>query len=314
MMQAVIPAAGRGTRLHPITEDRTKAMCPIAGKPMVARVMDTLAANGADNFILVVSPKDTEIAAYFANDPAVRLVEQSHPLGMGHALLQAAPYIEDDFILSACDSLVNEHAILGMLRMWVSVPPPNAVLALLRVGPADLSRMGVVELDGERVIRIIEKPGPEAAPSDLGSPPLYLFSTKLLDHLQAMRPSQRGEYELQDAIQALIEHEGEVYGHLIPERIDLTRPEDLLRLNLRYLKNGQPQTELVLDEVGKKSRFVSPVLIESDVSIGEGCVIGPNVFIEREARIGHGVQLENCVVLRGAKVGEGTRAKNQVFW
>ena len=111
-MQAVILAAGRGTRLYPITETRTKAMCPVAGKPIVERVMDTLVVNGISEFILVISPDDSEIIDYFENKSqikaSVRFVQQHEQLGMGHALLQAAPYIHDDFILSSCDNLVDE--------------------------------------------------------------------------------------------------------------------------------------------------------------------------------------------------------------
>ena len=208
-MQAVILAAGRGTRLHPITETRTKAMCPVAGKPMVERVMDTLVATGISEFILVVSPDDLEIVDYFENKSQIKakiqFVIQEKQLGMGHALLQAAPYIRDDFILSSCDNLVEEKFIIRMLTLWASCPPPHGILALLRVGPKELTRMGVVEMDEENcIIRIVEKPTVEEAPSDLGSVPIYLFSRKLVDYLNKIQPSPRGEYELQDAMQDLI--------------------------------------------------------------------------------------------------------------
>ena len=181
-MQAVILAAGRGSRLHPITKNRTKAMCPVVGKPIVERVMETLVTNGIHEFILVISSDDQEILDYFEErsklEATIRFATQDQQLGMGHALLQAAPYIKGDFLLSSCDNLVSETTIHRMLSMWFSNPPPNGILALLRVGPEELTRMGVVELQGDRIIRIVEKPTLAEAPSDIGSVPIYIFSYK----------------------------------------------------------------------------------------------------------------------------------------
>ena len=198
-MQAVILAAGRGKRLHPITATRTKAMAPIAGKPIVERVMDTLVANGIAEFILVTSPDDLEIADHFHNrsgfSGSITLVTQPEPLGMGHALIQAIPYIHEDFVLSACDSLAPAEEISNLLNVWEQ-EKPNAILTTLEVGPEKITRMGIVEMDGIWINRIIEKPALEEAPSNIGSLPLYVFSRTILDYLREIQPSSRGEYEL----------------------------------------------------------------------------------------------------------------------
>jgi dTDP-glucose pyrophosphorylase len=318
-MKAVILAAGRGTRLFPITENRTKAMCPVAGKPMIERVMDSLVANGIHEFILVINPDDPEIEAYFKGiskiDAQIEFVIQKEQLGMGHALMQAAPYLQDDFLLSSCDNLVDKSAIFRMLVMWSGDPPPNGILALLRVGPEELTRMGVVEInDEQQILRIVEKPSLEEAPSDIGSVPIYLFSHQLIQHLDQIEPSPRGEYELQDAMQQLIDQEGHVYGLLLPDRIDLTLPEDLLHLNLAFLKQDESRSDMVLETVGRDTRFSHPVLVDPDVSIGSGCQIGPNVYLERGSIIEDGAVLENCVVLRGARVATGEQVRNQLIY
>ena len=318
-MQAVILAAGRGTRLYPITETRTKAMCPVAGKPMVERVMDTLVANGISEFILVISPDDLEIVDYFKNKSRikakVKFVDQTEQLGMGHALLQAAPLIHDDFILSSCDNLVEESAIFRMLLMWAGDPPPNGILALLRVGPEELTRMGIVEMDEHKqILRIVEKPTLEEAPSNIGSVPIYMFSHKLVDYLKDIQPSPRGEYELQDAMQNLIEKDGNVMGLLLPKRIDLTHPEDLLRLNIYYLTKGDSRSKMNHNGIQKSSKFIDPVVIDESVSIGENCSIGPNVFIENGAIIGDNVKMDNCVILRESHIQAGFQISNQVIW
>jgi len=318
-MQAVILAAGRGTRLYPITATRTKAMCPIAGKPMVERVMDTLAANGISDFILVISPDDHEIISYFNQRSKIaakiQFVQQKEQLGMGHALLQAAPLIEGDFILSSCDNLVENWVISKMLTRWVSDPLPNGILALLRVGPQELTRMGVVEIDEDHHIhRIVEKPSLKEAPSDIGSVPIYLFSSKLIQYLKEIKPSPRGEYELQDAMQELIEVDGGVYGLLLSGRMDLTHPVDLIKMNHHYLREGQFEEGLDPKTLGNGTRISNPVLIDPGVVIGSNCQIGPHVYIERGAVLEDQVTLENAVVLRGSQVKSGTKADNQVIY
>jgi bifunctional UDP-N-acetylglucosamine pyrophosphorylase/glucosamine-1-phosphate N-acetyltransferase len=318
-MQAVILAAGRGTRLYPITASRTKAMCPVAGKPIVERVMDTLVANGISEFILVISPDDSDITEYFTHkstiDASIQFVQQTQQLGMGHALLQAAPFIRDDFLLSSCDNLVEETVVSQMLQMWVGESTPNGILALLRVGQDELTRMGVVEIDDHhRILRIVEKPKLDDAPSNIGSVPIYLFSHKLVEYLARIQPSPRGEYELQDAIQDLINKDGAVYGLMLPNRIDLTHPSDLLRLNLYFLKKEQPDLETHQKEYGLGTKLINPVIIEQDAFIGSNCQIGPNVYIEEGATILNDVKLENCVVLRDSLVKSGINIRDEIIW
>ncbi|MBN1667807.1 MAG: NTP transferase domain-containing protein [Anaerolineales bacterium] len=316
-MQAVILAAGRGKRLHPVTANRTKAMAPILGQPIIWRVMQPLIEQGIQDFVIVTSPEDQELRSYCAGlplpDVVVQLVTQPEPLGMGHALLQAAPYITGDFLLSSCDNLVAEADLARLLNLWRSSPNSRAILTALQVGPADLVRMGVLKLDGERVIGIVEKPTLETAPSRIGSIPLYIFSHQFLTYLAQIRPSPRGEYELQDAIQELIDRDGQVRALMLAERIDLTTPQDLLRINLKFLESEQPRHNMAR-EIGTGSRLVEPYFIQPEVVIRENCKIGPNVFIEKGAQLGDGVQIENCIVLRDRIVATQTKAFDQVIW
>jgi NDP-sugar pyrophosphorylase family protein len=316
-VQAVILAAGRGKRLHPVTANRTKAMAPILGKPIVERVMDTLVANGVHDFVLVTSPDDTEIVDYFTCKSKIGaevvLVPQPQPLGMGHALLQAAPYIHGDFVLSSCDNIVTEDEVGRMLNYWQR-NHLNGILTLLQVGPEEIVRMGIVEWDGKQIIRIVEKPSLERAPSNLGSVPLYMFSHRLLEYLPGIKPSPRGELELQDAMQPLIEVDSAVHGLMLKDRIDLTLPEDLLRLNIHYLNMGSPQIKIDQNIIGRDTEIIAPVYFDPEVSIGENCAIGPNVYLEQGCKIGNNVKLESVVVLRGREVHAGTVKTNDVIW
>ncbi len=315
-MQAVILAAGKGTRLHPVTATRSKAMAPVAGKPIVQRVIDTFTANGVDSFVLVVSPEDTEIRDYFSeNAPSglsITFVDQVERLGMAHALGLAAPEITGPFLLSACDNLVPESFVGNLISKFKS-QSCDAVLSLKPVAQERIPSVGIVDVaDDGLVRRIVEKPTIEEAPSNIGSMPLYLFSAGILEYLPKVKPSPRGEYELQDAIQMLIEDGKPVYGLFTETRLQLTNTTDLLGLNRHYLAlNGNSQGAAP-QSVGNGTHLHAPVLIEEGVVIGNGCVIGPNVVLEKGCTIGDNVRLENAMVLRGYRVDDGRNVTDEV--
>lgn len=315
-MQGVILAAGKGSRLHPITLKRSKAMLPILGRPMVERVMETVYQNGVTDFVLVVSEDDRDIVRHFQEEgppqARVRFVFQRERLGMADALRQAAPLIEGDFILSACDNLTSAEHVRELIDCYRAHPGAGAVLSVMRIPEEQLGRTGIVALSNGRVVRIVEKPPRAEAPSNIASLPLYVFSPRLLDFLPGVKLSPRGEYELQDAIQALIEHNGAVYPVFIESRLTVTGPEDLLAINRHYLMAGQDRPQLAPFTVGPNTHLITPLRIEEGTVIGRDSVIGPRVYIERDCRIGDGVGLRDAVVLRGAVIPDGTSIANEV--
>ena len=314
-MQGVILAAGRGSRLRHLTRTRSKAMLPIAGRPIVERVVELLAAQGVRDFVLVVHPDDEGIVRHFrgrAAAPRVRFAFQRERRGMAHAVSQARPLIEGDFILSACDNLVAPDDVGQLLAAWRARPQPSAVLALLPVEPERLGSVGIVERDGPWVTRIVEKPAPDEAPSDVSSLPLYIFSHRLLDYLPEISLSPRGEYEIQDAIQMLIEGEGRVRGVVLQGRMTLTHPRDLLALNRHYLDRLDPSRQ-VSPTPGRGAAFVPPVLVEGGVEIGAGSTIGPSVYAEAGSRVGAGATVRDTVLLRDAVVAPGATVSGAVL-
>jgi NDP-sugar pyrophosphorylase family protein len=305
-MQGVILAAGKGKRLQPLTLQRSKAMAPVAGKPIVERVLEMLLANGIRDFIFLVSPDDQELVPYFQQkqlDAEIRFITQTERLGMAHALRLAAPYIHTPFVMSACDNLTSAAHVAEMMATY-GQGNVNAVLSLMAIDIAHAASTGIIEWHKGEIRRIVEKPKPEEAPSNISSLPLYLFSPHLLDYLPEIKLSARGEYELQDAIQLLIERRGQVTGVLTPSRVQLTTVADLLALNQHYLAQDSAQVTVNTDKVGKGTIFVPPVRIDAGVSIGPNCLIGPNVYIEADGQIGAGVQINDAILLRGAIVAE----------
>lgn len=315
-MQGVILAAGKGSRLHPITVKRSKAMLPILGKPIVERVMETIYENGIRDFILVVSQDDRDIVRYFNEESEleadVNFVVQKERLGMANALQCAAPFIYQDFVLSACDNLASVDHIAELIERQQADETVHAALSLMRIDPSSVGRTGIVEMMDGRVSRIVEKPSLEEAPSNIASLPLYVFTPHILDYLPQVSLSPRGEYELQDAIQMLIEAGGGAQGVFVENRLTLTGPDDLLAINRHYLLNGYDRPQLAPFTVGNNTHLITPLRIEQGTIIGEGCVIGPRVYIERGCHIGSNVTVKDAVVLRESTIVDGAMVVGQV--
>ena len=315
-MQAVILAAGKGSRLGSLTATRSKAMLPVLGKPIVERIIENLAACELRDFILVVSPADRAIREHFQGDTTldvnIHSVYQTRRLGTADALKQAAPYLKDDFVLSACDNIYSSGDVQRLIAAWSHQPEIQALLSLERISLLDTWKTGIVTLEGDRVTGIVEKPAPDQASSNISSTPLYCFSTRILDYLPRVQLSPRGEYELQEAIQLMIDEGERVYGLFLHDRLHLTTAEDLLEINLHFLRNQVEDYQVDAQEVGPGTSFLPPVCIEAGVVIGSGCKIGPNVYIEKYACIGERAQMENVVVLRQVVIPERVELKNQV--
>ena len=319
-MQGVILAAGKGKRLQPVTPARTKAMAPVVGKPIVARVLDLFVQNGIRDILLLISPDDEQIRPYFEqwlveqtkDDVTINFVVQQERLGMAHALTLLAPHLHGDFIMSACDNLVPVEHVAALLHTF-QAQQANAVLSLMAIDIAQSASTGIVAWDDGWISRIVEKPQPADAPSNIASLPLYVFAHKLLAYLPSVQPSARGEYELQDAIQLLIADAGQVTGVLTGQRWQLTNVADLLELNRHYLVNEPASAQTLTHALGNQVQLIPPVRIDPGCVIGDNCVIGPHVYLEANCQIGAAAQLSNAIGLRGATVAGASRVRDMVI-
>jgi NDP-sugar pyrophosphorylase family protein len=313
-MQAVVLAAGLGTRLRPITDDRSKAMVPVLGRPLVDLAVEAFLGAGIREFVVVVGPEDEAIQRHFRDhavaDLEPRFVVQEERLGMAHALAAAAPAIDGDFVLTACDSVVPAGFVRRMVRRH---RPGTTVLGLMDVPAEKVGRSAAVALDGEMVRQIVEKPGPGEAPSNTVSLPHYILAHRIVDLLGGIEPSLRGEIELQSAIQRLIEDGERVVGVRTAERTQVSSPEDLLALNLEHLRQGRCESPIDRGEIGRGTVTNEPLRLEKGAAVGRDCVIGPVVYIEAGAVIGDRVEIRESVVLRGAVVPDDTRVQGEIL-
>ena len=308
--QGVILAAGNGKRLKPFTLNRSKAMAPILGKPIVARVLDTLLVNGIQDIAIVVSPTDQEIQDYFSSGVTgysgckITFVYQLEKLGMAHALGCAKAFIHGPFIMTACDSLVKAEHITELLTTHV-VTEASVTLSLKKVKDEEIAKRAIVQFDDAgKVVKIVEKPTLEEAPSRMGSLPLYVFNQEIMEIIPTIQLSKRGEYEIQDGIQMLIQKYGFASGVITDYRVELTDVNDLLAINLKFLTAEAPEG-LVDSPVPQSTRLIQPVKIDKEVAVGERAVIGPCVYLESGSTVGDGAVVDHALVLRGSSVGAG---------
>jgi NDP-sugar pyrophosphorylase family protein len=322
-MLAVVLAAGRGKRLRHLTDGRSKAMLPIAGKPMVERVLEMLSRGGVERFIVVAHPDDDSLIGLFSRPPwasRIQLAYQEQRLGMAHAIECAVPLVREGdapaFVLASCDNLYPEGHVAALIARQRE-DEMDAALTLLWVQPEQASATAVVVLRDGWVTKIIEKPRPEELPSydgraeALGAPALYVLSNRVLDYLPRVLYSPRGEREFPDALRLLIEDRGRVGGLAVRERVTLTCPADLLAINHYFLRHDPACATVEADLPGDSSLFPS-VRVEAGVDLGAGCCVGPEVYLETGCSVGAGAVLRQAVVLRGATVGAGAVVEGAV--
>jgi len=322
-MLAVVLAAGRGTRLGRLTERRSKAMMPVAGKPMVERVLEMLAAGGVDHAVVVAHPDDDELLDFLHASQwslRIRLAYQEKRLGMAHALAQAAPLVREahieTFVLASCDNLYPPGHVADLIALREARGLDGA-LTLMWAPCEEATASAVVRLEDSLVTDIIEKPRPGDIPAYDGSrraltaPSLYVLSSTVLDLLHRVRRSPRGEFEFPSVIGLWIAKGARLGGCEVERRWTLTRPTDLLELNLRFL-HLDPSC-CTVDVLLPETVIVgTSVRIEAGARVGAGSTVGPQVYLEDRACVGPCAVVRRSVVLRGGCVDAGQTVEGSV--
>jgi dTDP-glucose pyrophosphorylase len=240
IQQAVILAAGRGTRLVPLTNDRPKSLLPILGKPILVRLIECLHQAGIDHFVIVTGHELSQVQAVASDalppDLTVQWVMQPAPTGTVDALQRALPLLSGPFLLAAVDNLTSVEHVRTLIARHQSTPDHIATLSLLHATPAEIRQSADVLLDGEEVLSIAEKPAqPQGQHAAFM---LYAFSPDLAEYLPAVQPTARGEREIVSALQLALAAGRHIGSVRATWRLHLTRPTDLLHLNSWYLRQS----------------------------------------------------------------------------
>lgn len=300
-MKAVIPAAGLGTRLRPLTYTRPKPVLRVAGKPIIRHAIDNLVAAGITDIGIVVSDltrEDIISAVDGVDNVNIAYINQHETLGLGHAVKMARDWLAgEDFCVYLGDNLF-ERGVRAYIDEF-QASRPDALIALVRV--ENPSSFGVAEMDGDRIARLVEKP--KEPKSNLAVAGLYCFTSRILDVLETLPPSARGEYEITDAIQELIQAGRTVVGREVQGWWkDTGRPFDLIDANRLLLEGIEDQVdgEVVNSRVTGRVVLGAGARVVNSVILGPA-MIGPNTLIE-DAYIGPFTTIGAGSTIRRAEV------------
>ena len=280
--KAVVLCAGEGTRLRPFSFSVPKHLVPVANRPVIEWILETLAEAGVQKTAVVVSPFHERVFRESLGERTpqgmiLRFVVQEHPRGLAHAVSCAARFIDGDpFLLYLGDNLF-ECGVAEVVRRYQE-RACAATIALLEV--ADPRCFGVARLDGQRILDLVEKPADP--PSHWVVAGAYAFSAQILDAISQIQPSARGELEITDAIRVLMKRDDGVTAHLVKGWWkDVGRPEDLILASELLMNREAARTEGEVDDV---SNVEGMVVVEAGANVKGSCIRGPCI-IGRDACI-----------------------------
>ncbi len=297
-MKGLIPAAGLGTRLRPLTYTLPKPLLCVANKPIIQYAIEDLRNAGITQIGIIVSDfvkAALEKEALEVEGVQISYITQKEQLGIAHAVKEAASWLDGaDFCLYLSDNLF-EQGVSSFVQSFQK-GDVDGVIALVKV--ENPKEFGVAVLDGAgKVEMILEKP--QNPPSNLAVAGVYCFKNRILEVIDQLAPSARGEYEITDAISGLMKI-GSIRGLEVQGWWkDTGRHDDLLDANRLLLERIEP----INNGQVENSRLVGRVRIESGAVVKNSTIIGP-------ALIGIGAKLENVYVGPFTSIGEGASLKS----
>lgn len=314
-MKGLILSGGKGTRLYPITFTRAKQLVPVANKPVLFRVIEAIKDAGITDIGIVIGDTGAEIRQAVGDgsqwDVQITYIEQDAPLGLAHAVKISRDFIGDDrFVMFLGDNVI-EGGISDLIRQFAD-SDWNSQIVLTEV--EEPQHYGVAELDNDgKIVRLIEKP--RTPPSNLALVGIYMFDKTIFKAVDAIKPSWRGELEITDAIQWVLENGHTVYPFVHRGWwIDTGKTVDMLDANNRVLAELEHFVEGYIDRDSKIDHLVTVSrgaeiinsVIRGPVIIGEDCriinsYVGPFTSIYNRTTI-EDSEIEHSIVLDNSSI------------
>jgi glucose-1-phosphate thymidylyltransferase len=314
-MKGLILSGGKGTRLYPITFNRAKQLVPVANKPVLFRVIEAIHEAGIDDIGIVIGDTGAEIRQAVGTgarwDVKITYIPQEAPLGLAHAVKISQDFLGDDrFVMFLGDNVI-QGGISALIRQF-SGSDWNSQVVLTEV--AQPQHYGVAELNDQGQIKqLVEKP--RNPPSNLALVGIYMFDHHVFEAVNAIAPSWRGELEITDAIQWLVEHGYRVHPYVHRGWwIDTGKPIDMLEANNRVLAELEYRVEGHVDRDSKVDHLVTvergaevinsvvrgPAIIGEDTRIVNSYV-GPFTSIHHHVRVENS-EIEHSIVLDNSRI------------
>ncbi|HVY96307.1 MAG TPA: glucose-1-phosphate thymidylyltransferase [Solirubrobacterales bacterium] len=299
-LKGLILSGGAGTRLRPITHTSAKQLVPVANKPVLFYGIEALVEAGVTEIGIIIAPETGEEIKAAAGDGSafgaeITYIVQDRPAGLAHAVLTAKDFIGDSpFVMYLGDNLLRD-GLKGLVASFRE-HEPDALILLTPVEEPE--HYGVAELDGERIVRLVEKP--KDPPSNLALVGVYLFSPLIFAASEALEPSWRGELEITEAIQGLIDDGRHVQSEVVRGWWkDTGQLADMLEANRLVLE--EIETDL-RGEVDEGSRVEGRVILEEGATLTRSVVRGPAV-------IGSGACVEDAYIGPYTSIGAGVHVR-----
>lgn len=313
-IKGLILSGGAGSRLRPITHTSAKQLVPVANKPVLFYGIEALVAAGVEEIGIVIAPQTGDEVREAVGDGSafgatVTYIEQDRPAGLAHAVLTAEEFIGDSsFVMYLGDNLLRD-GVSDLVERFRE-DSPEAMILLTQV--EDPTAFGVADLRDGKVVGLIEKP--ENPPSDMALVGVYLFSPAIFDAARRLKPSARGELEITEAIQNLIDDERQVLSAVVHGWWkDTGQKADMLEANRLVLddiearldgeiENSRVEGRVVVEEgaVVRNSLVRGPAVIGKDAVV-EDAYIGPYTSIGADVRV-IGSEVEYSIFLAGSSV------------
>jgi glucose-1-phosphate thymidylyltransferase len=315
MMKALVLAGGAGTRLRPITYTSAKQLVPVANKPVLFYGLEAIADAGVTDVGLIVGETAPEVMAAVGDGSAFGIkttyIPQHAPLGLAHAVQVARDFLaDDDFIMYLGDNFIV-GGIAELVDAFRQARPAARIMLTQVPNPREF---GVAELDEQgRVVRLEEKP--EQPKSDLALVGVYMFTSAVHDVIAELKPSWRGELEITEAIQMLIDSGQRVESSLVTGYWkDTGNVADMLEVNRMVLETTEPACR---GEVDAESELIGRVVIEDGARVQGSRIVGPAIigadsqvtgsYVGPFTSVGAGClladsEIEYSIVLAGASI------------
>lgn len=320
-LKAVVLAAGKGVRLWPLTENRSKHMIPVAGKPIVEHVISAIRSAGIRSIVLVTRYRSELVKKHIGNGSklgvTVDYVDQPDISGTASAISMAQDQVgSNDFLVAYGDLVVTPRAIKRVVDTYRK-KGRKPTIGLIPVSRPE--SYGMAKVSGDLLTEIIEKPSQSQSPSNLANTGIYVLNPTIFDHLQTTLRSGRGEFEITDTISSLAKTGTPVaWARIDPsDWQDIGKPWDVLAANARLLARSKRRIAGRIEEGAKVTGQVTiekgalirtGTVIEGPARIGEGAVIGPLAHIRagtcvgKRSAIGAFCEVKNSIIMDHTKI------------
>ena len=328
-MKALVLSGGKGTRLRPLTFTCAKQLIPVANKPILGYVLDQVAATGVKQVGVIIAPETGHFVKAYVNDGSkwnlsVDYISQE-PLGLAHAVKTAQPFLADDSFVMCLGDNVTGQGLNAFVKKFQE-EELDALIILKEVD--DPSSFGIAQLDGEgNIVRLVEKP--KTPMGNLAIIGTYLFSNKVHKAIAKIKPSWRGELEITDTIQEMINMGFKVKAEILDSWwLDTGKKDDILSANAKILDayiQHDIKGEVVDSSVDGRVKVVAGAKVVNSTIRGP-CIIGKNVLIENSfigpytsvgdnskilnSNIQYCVALENVIVTDVERLEDSLIGKN----